>query len=354
MSKMSGVLPLFVMNKRLPAFEKKEFSTTEICRSVEKMCGYKTAEGAQRIGGLWRLYLANNEAREKLLIEGMALRGVQISVNDKNPFLVRNIDGVFREVPTTRLIISNVPLSFSDEEIMSAIKALPNVDTRSELFIEKARDENYQLTHWKTGRRFLFISVPDEPLPRSMEIGGFKARLYHKEQKGLGQSDQNITCKKCLEKGHKAAQCQNPITCKQCYESGHKAGDPVCKLNPHPYDVPASSDSDSNDESAADQRDDNTQAEHKSRGRKQSRAMRNKLKVFRHRDRSDSIKRKSSRSPRSDKQSAPSEKVARRQPESESLQMNGGGGDSLDLSKFNVNTPHVASGGNDPPRPPPC
>jgi hypothetical protein len=96
---------------------------------------------------------------------------------------------------------------------------------------ERDRDENGKLTHWKTGRRFLYMQIPKSPLPGTISIGPFKAKLYHKEQK-TAQRQNQATCRRCLEKGHVASNCEAPIKCRQCLKSGHKTGDPECSLTP--------------------------------------------------------------------------------------------------------------------------
>ena len=88
-----------------------------------------------------------------------------------------------------------------------------------------------KLTRWKTGRRFLYIGVPSEPLPKIVEIGPFKASFYHKEQK-TEERQSKAECRKCLQKGHRAAACVNPIKCRQCFKDGHKAGDADCAMTP--------------------------------------------------------------------------------------------------------------------------
>ena len=96
------------------------------------------------------------------------------------------------EVPSTRLTIGNVPMSFSNEEILKCIELVPGVKTPSRLMEERARDEHGKRSHWKTGRRFIYIDVPSTPLPRSLKIGIFTASLFHREQK------QTAVCSKCL------------------------------------------------------------------------------------------------------------------------------------------------------------
>ena len=234
--------PVFVKNNELPAFEQREFTTTEICAAIEQLTDFNTIEGAQRIGNLWRIYPKKEETRNKIIEQGFVLRGIAISVYSRNPYSHHKKPSYPRdsgdrhntEPETTRLIVSNVPISFSDDIILNAIRSL-NVVITSKLIAEHDRDENGKMTHWKTGRRFVYIVVPDEPLTRSLQIGPFRAALYHKEQKSQ-QRQQESECKRCLEKGHKAANCLAPIKCKQCLKDGHKAGDPVCDMTPVPED----------------------------------------------------------------------------------------------------------------------
>ena len=225
---MIGVVPVFVINNHLPAFEQKHYTTAEICGAAEKTSGYESIDGAQRIGSLWRIYPRSAESRRKLLIQGFCLRQVHVEIKDTNPFLVKSPNGEEAEIPATKLIINNIPLSFSDDEILKAVKAL-GVSVRSKMIEERDRDRDGRLTRWKTGRRFIYIDIPKEPLPKNIDMGPFKAALYHKEQK---KTTHHAECRRCLQKGHSSALCPNPIKCQQCYKDGHVAGDPTCSLVP--------------------------------------------------------------------------------------------------------------------------
>ena len=228
-------MPVFIVNNELPAFDKKPFTTAELCAAAEIVCGFNSIDGAQRIGSLWRIYPHKKESRAKLLVQGLTLRGIQVRTKGQNPFLVKqSLNGQHnehsQEIPATKLTIGNVPLSFSDEELLQAVKQL-DVNVQSKLIHERDRNADGKLTHWKTGRRFLFITVPKEPLQKSVQIGPFKASLYHKEQKSALQQKE-AECKKCLLKGHGAWECKNPIKCNQCFSDGHRSGDPNCSLVP--------------------------------------------------------------------------------------------------------------------------
>ena len=233
----SSCQPVFVLNSQLPGFDNKAFTTAEICSSAEKVCGYNSIDGAQRIGGLWRIYPRENSSRQKMLLNGIVLRGVAVTVKGRNPYLIRDINNPDQigdresfQPPTTKLIIGNIPLSFSDDELLQAVKE-QGVNIFSKLISERDRDENGKLTHWKTGRRFVYIAVPLTPLPNKVTIGPFSASFYHKEQKTALRQEQ-AECRRCLTKGHKASECLAPIKCRQCLKEGHKAGDSQCGFTP--------------------------------------------------------------------------------------------------------------------------
>ena len=114
----------------------------------------KIVDAAQRIGGLWRVYLTDRLARAQLLYTGINLRGVQITFNDKNPFLHPGQE----HVETTRLFLRNIALSFENAEITNSLKDM-GVQTLG------------KLTNFKTGDRFVDIVLLDEPLPKRKSMG---------------------------------------------------------------------------------------------------------------------------------------------------------------------------------------
>ena len=216
------VHPVFLLNRELPGTDEKDYSVFELCTAAEKTAGFETMEGAQRIGSLWRLYPKSIDARIALLTTGMYLRGHTVTPKDKNPFVVKDNSGQEREVQPTRVVVGNVPISVSNEDILMTIQQL-GIKTRSRLLDERERDQNGKLTRWKTGRRFIYIDVPERPLPKTIKVGQFTASVYHKEQK-------SPACSRCLEKDHRASACTAPIKCRQCLCDGHRAGDKECQL----------------------------------------------------------------------------------------------------------------------------
>ena len=190
---------------------------------AEKVSGTETILGAQEIRGLWRVYPLTRTARNKLLIENLTLRQKTVLVYDKNPFIVRGGNG--EEVPVTKVWISDIPISVDEKDIETALDRIRCV-LRSSLINEKIRNKDGKLTRFLTGRRFVFVNIPERPLERTVKIGGFTARLYHKEQPRA--DPQQTTCSRCLERGHRVSACPNSIRCRECRQEGHKRGDPVC------------------------------------------------------------------------------------------------------------------------------
>ena len=221
---ISSIPPVYLINSNLPTFDMTPYNTVEICRAAERVTGQNTIDGAEIRGLLWRIYPLTMHARCELLTSSLTLRGVQVTLYNKNPLVVQGRNGEM-ESPTTKVIVGGVPYPFNNEAIEHALTGLPNVTKRSAVFYERARDEDKKLTNFKTGRRFMYIDVPETPLPKRLKIGNFNATIFHYEQK-LDQ-----TCGKCLEL-HPGRSCDRPIRCRQCLEYGHRAGAPECSSSP--------------------------------------------------------------------------------------------------------------------------
>ena len=220
------VLPLFLKRMNIPGDE--HVSCYDMCRAAEKVSGDDTMTGAQDIRGLWRLYPRTSEARQTLLMQGIELRGVRLELLSENPYSIRTIvhrNGVRYgyERPTTRLWISDLPISVADSEIELSLSKI-NVELRSVIKRERARNKEGKMTHYETGRRYVFISIPTDPLEKDLKIAIFKATLYHKEMKQVRKR----YCYNCLQEGHLKGDCENEVVCVTCKTPGHKKNDPQC------------------------------------------------------------------------------------------------------------------------------
>ena len=158
-----------------------------------------------------------------LLLEGMEVRILTVNWYDKNPHIVKTPDSP-KEVQTTKLIIANLPIS--NDEIERKLVQL-GCEPQSKLMMERDRDERGGLTRWLTGRRFVYIRIPDRALPEKISTGSATATLYHRGEKN---KPENSTCSRRFTKGHPPSSCTNDVVLRTCRQPGHKSGHPSCPL----------------------------------------------------------------------------------------------------------------------------
>ena len=216
-----SVLPVFIRRRSIPGED--QLTCLSMCLAAEKASGKNTILGAQEIRGLWRVYPLTENARQLLLVKGIVIRGVIVTCHATNPFRIKtSLTG--RELPVTKLWISDLPISVADEEIENSLAKL-DVEIRSDIVRECCRNADNKLTHFQTGRRYVFITRPGRPLDKELEVGlTFTATVYHKEMK----QNRNPFCSRCLQNGHSRYMCQNDVVCKVCHRSGHMSKDPEC------------------------------------------------------------------------------------------------------------------------------
>ena len=176
------VEPVYFKNSEVPVENNRWLTVYEICKACEYVVNPDNincfTEAAQKIGDLWRVYLNDDTARVNLLMQGITLRGMHVELKDRNPFVIAG----YEDVQTTRLFIMNIPLSYDNSEIEKALRGI-GVEMANGLKNSRAREPNGKLTNFKTGDKFVDIIVPEEPLPKRLDIGIFIASLYHREQK---------------------------------------------------------------------------------------------------------------------------------------------------------------------------
>ncbi len=126
--------PVFFLHKEAP----DDISIDEICRAAERVSGYKSIFGAQRLGALWRLYPINMEARAKLASSKLLLRNKSISLCSQNPLAMRDAQG--NEVPTTKLIIDGVPVSVASQVLLDGIT---EVGVQTKIFLAMGNGQEF-------------------------------------------------------------------------------------------------------------------------------------------------------------------------------------------------------------------
>ena len=194
----------------------------ELLKQAEKVTGYGRIKVIQKIDGIWRIHASDKEARLKLVTMGLTIRGKAITPYDQHPNTLRDAEGNIIE--TTKLTVSNIPWSLSEDDVVHALKEY-GVEFTSELKCENLRspDDHTLVSRCFNGKLYFFIKKPSKNLPTFIYIGTFKAYLHHKEQR------QDVMCNNCYERGHIAKKCPNPTKCSDCKKTGHKKGDRQCE-----------------------------------------------------------------------------------------------------------------------------
>ena len=158
----STVPPVFIMPASLPTSEGR-IDGLVIRKAVHSSIGEETKIACiQKVQGLWRIILWDRNDRNRLLINGIIIFGFSISIYGQNPFLINGEEGV-------KLFISNVHYSIADEPIIAALKEA-GVILGSNLKLESMRDDEGKMLDTSTGRRFVFMAPPKEPLPEYVRV----------------------------------------------------------------------------------------------------------------------------------------------------------------------------------------
>ncbi|GFR94802.1 Gag-Pol polyprotein [Elysia marginata] len=101
------------------------------------------------------------------------------------------------------------------------------INTLGPLILDRARDGEGKLTRWLTGKRWVWIELPKTTLPRTVDMGPFRASLFYREMKGT--ADTSRVCFKCHKEGHVAKACPLQLTCWTCKQTSHTSAH--CKSN---------------------------------------------------------------------------------------------------------------------------
>ncbi|CAC5376401.1 unnamed protein product [Mytilus coruscus] len=89
LEELSSVKPVFILETDLfgnSMLQQKDFLThEEVYKSIGTEIPRYQMKGLQRVKGMWRIYLAQEEARDHLLISGVSTRNKLLTIFDKNP-----------------------------------------------------------------------------------------------------------------------------------------------------------------------------------------------------------------------------------------------------------------------------
>lgn len=221
-NKYGGAPILFMQEKtlfgdRVPSKE-EWLRHEELYESIGSVIEPAHITGLQRVRGMWRIYIETLDDKVALLTQGISIRSKPIVLLHTNPL---RPDGE----GTTRIRVKNIPLSLDDSVIKHKFiqQGLDVITISREMLRIKGK-----LTNCQTGDRLVSIKsvTLKEPLPFTMQFAHFIGRVLHfgqpKNDRGNTQHDK---CGKCLETGHKKADCTNEWKCMACNVSGHRKGE---------------------------------------------------------------------------------------------------------------------------------
>ena len=190
----------------------------EVIDSLVQVVKLSHLKGVQRIYKAWRIYVDNMDDRIKLLSVGMPMRGRIVSVLPDNPNRP-----IFSPVSTTRLVVSNVPLSIYDGQIIRKIEKM-GCEVLS-AWREKVRYKS-KLTDCDNGRRIVIVQKLKSDIPKYIDISVYRGQIwYYGKPK---ETQQKKICSNCKQEGHTSSDCDNEIVCDGCGNEGHRRD--VCPL----------------------------------------------------------------------------------------------------------------------------
>ena len=202
-----GVIPLYIKAELVP----DKCNVVELCEACERVTGHGSIDGATLVNRLWRVLPFNEVSRAKLLVDGVRIQGKLLKFEGKNPFLHPSGQG---ECQSTRLIIKNLPFSYSQEAVERNLIS-SGFKLRGKLTWMKGRNRSTgHLSDFRDGRRAVFIDLPTGQVNQIIQMGPFKARIEYPEMK--------TTCFRCLKEGHTARNCTGEEVCHTCKKTGHR------------------------------------------------------------------------------------------------------------------------------------
>ena len=95
-----------------------------------------------------------------------------------------------------KITIKNIPLSVSNDQIRKLIED-NDLHTVSPIKYGYIRDDDGQLTKYKSGDRFVYVKAVDKMVPRKQKVGEFPCIVIH--------HGKSLPCLACGRRGHKVA-----------------------------------------------------------------------------------------------------------------------------------------------------
>ena len=184
--------PVYCKFSDIPNYASHPPKPLELCRAAAAKVGPVKVDAAQPVRGIWRIYVKSREARVSLLSKNISIRGQNILLYDKNPQVTHANSP---DEKMERITIKDIPLSVDNSVIENFLKDRDGVELTSVIKYSKERTEEGTQTDYRNGDRYVFARHPIQPpLPRNLNIGSHRCRVYHETQEKR--------CRACKQEGH--------------------------------------------------------------------------------------------------------------------------------------------------------
>ncbi|KAI8495180.1 hypothetical protein Bbelb_271660 [Branchiostoma belcheri] len=191
-----AVFPIFIMEREIVTKEEayaNPIKEEEMYHCLIQSINPAHLRSIQRVRALWRVYLHSNEARAKLLIEGITVRAKSVDCKETNPFSLKHR---MQNMNNTLITIKDIPES-ADDSIIVEFLTNAGCKTVGRVNHRKIRYNN-RLTNCSNGDRLIYIEQkPTKAIQRNVKIGTHWARVFYngqeldREQITHTASDQN-------------------------------------------------------------------------------------------------------------------------------------------------------------------
>ena len=196
----------------------------DVCCAAVDVVGDINVRGAQKIRNLWRVYVETQEARVKLMTNGMDISGQHLELLSESPYSFST------KGKSIKINLHDVKIHFTNEYIQNTLKGM-GVKITSEVKYSCIRDNHGKLTRFKNGDRYVYAEhehTVDHPLPQFILLQDTVVKVRHQNQ-----THSTDVCSKCFLIGHSPWNCDNGYACRVCKHVGHYAGHVDCMYFVH-------------------------------------------------------------------------------------------------------------------------
>ena len=175
--------PIYIKASQFPPNFVQKY---DLCVAAEKTAGEGSIFALHKYQGVFRLHTNTEAQRTKLLGIGFRYQGLRVLPVPVNPNSAIYING--KEVPTSKLTISNIPLSVCDKDILFAVEEAGYELITGNVSLECLRDQGGKLSRFRNGNRSVTIKTPNQILPKQVKVQEkFTGFLYYKDREEVEQ-----------------------------------------------------------------------------------------------------------------------------------------------------------------------